>query len=260
MRLLATLLLLLLSTTLYCQIYEPSPCDCCGNKALKNLTKGLKVDELYVHACGIGKAHYLSTSFLKPAGKAPVNPTKDPNYKPANDEDAVGAEENFNINFDKWSCKYAASMLSDGDTKTAWVEGVEGYGAGELVIAPAIDLNSSVEIFAGYGKSEALRLANSRPKNINVHVIRLKTKQGGASQCGTQYENLIKVVSRQVLLQDVGGFQKLIIPPFKREKYKSENQDWDYTYWLMIEIVDVYPGTKYKDTCISEIRNFQQSP
>ena len=251
---------MLLTAESYCQIYEPSPCNCCGNAALKNLLKGLKVDELYVHACGIGKAHYLSTSFLKPGGKAPVNPTKDPGYKPANDEDAAAAEENFNVNFDKWSCMYSASMLSDGDTKTAWVEGVEGYGKGELVIAPAIDLTIPAEIFTGYGKSEALRLANSRPKIVLVHIIRLKPKSGGASQCGMQYENLIKVASKQVLLQDVSGFQKLPVPAFKREKYKAENQDWDYTYWLMIEIVDVYPGTKYKDTCISEIRNFQQSP
>jgi hypothetical protein len=248
------LVCLLVQITVYAtgQAYEKSPCNCCGNVALKNLLKGSAVAEMYVHECGIGSAHSLSSSFLKPGGKAPV---KDPNFKPKDDDEAMGAEENFNIAYDKWSCTYAASMIVDGDTKTAWVEGVEGYGAGEVIIIPKLDLTKPVELYSGYGKSEALRLANSRPKTIQVHVVRAATQYGGAAQCGTTYEKVTKVATQKNILKDVGGFQKLVLPAFKREKYKAENQDWDYNYWLMIEIVDVYPGMKFKDTCISEIRN-----
>lgn len=248
-------LMLTLLSKVCAQAYESAPCMCCGNETLKNLLKKEIVAEIYVHTCGIGCAHLLSSSFLKPSGKAPVNPTKSPDYKPANADDAAGKDEAYSIAFDKWSCSYAASMLSDGDVKTAWVEGVAGYGEGEIVIAPNIDLNASVEIHSGFGKSESLHKANSRPKTIQIHIVRATPKSGGASQCGTSYEKLSIVASKRAVLNDVNQFQPLVIPAFTRETYLMDGQNWDYTYWLMIEIVDVYPGMKYQDTCISEIRN-----
>jgi len=39
----------------------------------------------------------------------------------------------------------------------------------------------------------------------------------------------------------------------KREPY--EKKFWDYAYFLKLKILDIYKGTKYDDTCISEIKN-----
>ncbi len=249
-------LIVLLTTDGFSQIYESMPCGCCVNTELKDLLKGKKLAKIYLHECGVGGAHTLSSSFLKPGGVAPKDPTKDPNYKPAYPDDAIGEAEEFAMNFDKWSCTYAASMLKDGDVKTAWVEGVAGYGIGELVIAPHLNASKKVELFTGFGKSEALFKANSRPKTIKVHVLKIEYN-GNSAQCGTWYENVELLKTQTVALQDVNKFQLISVPAFKRETYMRDSMEYDYVYWVMLEIVDVYQGLKYQDTCISEIRNIE---
>ena len=247
-------LCMLFSAHAFSQAYESTPCECCGNAELKKLLKGNTVTGLYVHECGIGGAGVLSSSFLKPGFAAPKDPTKDPNYKASADPDKdIELREQFASDYDKWSCTYAASMITDGDAKTAWVEGATAEGAGEVVIVTDVDLSKKVEILAGFGKSDALFKANNRPKTIRVHV--LQAKSGDASQCGRTYESVRLLTSKTLTLKDLNGFQSLAVPAFKREKFTRDNTEYDYGYWLMIEIVDVFAGAKYKDTCISEIRN-----
>jgi hypothetical protein len=120
-----------------------------------------------------------------------------------------------------------------------------------------VNASKKVEVYVGFGKSEALFKANSRPKTIKVHVLKVEYKLGGGGQCGTWYENLELLKSQTVVLQDVNKFQPLSIPAFKRETYTRDTMEYDYAYWLMLEIMDVYPGLKYQDTCISEIRNVE---
>jgi hypothetical protein len=245
---------MLLSTHALSQAYESTPCTCCGNTSLKTLLKGSPLSGLYVHECGIGGAGFLASSFLKPGSVAPKDPTKDPSYKPSTDSDKdIELREQFAIDFDLWSCSYAASMLTDGNVKTAWVEGTAGDGAGEVAIAISIDPAKKVEILSGFGKSDALFKANNRPKTIKVHL--LQAKSGDVSQCGRIYESVRLLTSKTVVLKDLNGFQPLAVPAYKAETFTRDNTEYDYAYWLMIEIVDVYPGSKYKDTCISEIRN-----
>jgi hypothetical protein len=238
------------------QSYESAPCACCGDQELKNLLKGQPLAKIYVHECGVGGAHSLSSSFLKPGGVPPKDKTKDPNFKPSGDPDeAMGLAEEFAMARDQYTCTYAASMLKDGDLKTAWVEGANGNGEGELVIVPQINVDKKVEVYGGFGKSESLFSANNRPKTIKVHI--LKAEYNSSGQCGTWYDNVALVKSQMVTLQDVNKFQSVSIPSFTRETYTKDNSNHDYIYWLMIEIVDVYPGLKYQDTCITEIKNVE---
>ena len=180
----------------------------------------------------------------------------------------------------KTTCVYAPKNTVDGDPKTAWVEGVKGIGIGaEIIIPKPFNPNNPVKIWAGYGKSNNLFYANNRPKKIKVSV--LKAREAGdwvdphdATGCSQLSFGGFKTVAFHTIdLQDVNGFQDLSLPSFRQEKYKDfppkyysmdwaerENHQeveilWDYSYFLKLEILEVYKGNKYDDTCISEIAN-----
>lgn len=221
---------------------ESFPCKCC-NSNLKNLFKEKVLKSLYVHECTGAGLHELSSSFLMPEGTPP---------KIIEDSEGGPPDDGAYV---KWNCRYSVGSLTDGDSKTAWVEGVDGPGIGEVLIVPCLDLKRSVKIWAGYGKSEATFMANSRPQKLRLVIVRAEFS--GATQYGYNVENLTVINEKIVSLVDKNGYQKLPVPDFKSETYFSKNfdQNYDYKYFLGVEILSVIPGTKYADTCISEIAN-----
>lgn len=239
MKLLLSLIGLSLIITSYGQ-EEHSGKPCVASAELRSLLKKSLIPELYVFG---GYEDSFSSSLLKPgtANKATLA-----DYKKMDDEEKT--------KYEKWSCQYGARNVSDGNPKTAWVEGVAGPGTGEvLLITEQLNPSKKVEIWNGYGANESLFQVNNRVKTIGVHIV--KAMPDIAGQFGTVYRNLTVVASGTVTLKDVNGFQLLPLPSFKRDTFHRDDNDWDYAYWLLLEIVDVYPGTKYQDTCISEIRN-----
>ncbi|MDI4649136.1 discoidin domain-containing protein [Cohnella hashimotonis] len=118
---------------------------------------------------------------------------------------------------------YGASNLVDKDPATCWCEGVKGLGVGQSVklsFAEKTEL-SGVAIAPGYGKSVASYLDNGSVKKAKL-----------VFSDGT------------VLLLDLT--KKLNI--FFDEKVKASS--------VKFVILDVTPGTKYADTCVSEIQFF----
>ncbi len=197
---------------------------------------------MYIHDCAGEGLHQLATSFLQPAGEAPkilsngIDPPSD------------GAHVD-------WTCQYAPGNLQDGDPSTAWVEGVDGQGVGEVVVVPCLDLKKPVEIWSGYGKSPALFAKNSRPKALNLGIVQAKV--AGATQYGTSYEELHIVANATVTLRDVYGFQPLKLPDYSVSYYLSEHADQKkpYRYFLVLQLISVFEGSRWADTCISEVRN-----
>jgi hypothetical protein len=222
--------------------FESFPCKCC-NSELKHLFKGEVLKNLYVHNCKGAGLHELSSSFLMPSG-TPPKIIGDPNEGPPNDAEYV-----------KWTCRYSVGSLTDNDPKTAWVEGVDGPGIGEVLIVPCLDLKKPVKIWAGYGKSDAIFKANNRPKVLRLVIVR--AEKYGAPQNGYIYEKLKVIAEGKITLEDKNNYQSLQIPAYTPETYYSQrfNEDTEYMYFLGFEIVDVYQGTKFDDTCISEVTN-----
>ncbi|MDO4793352.1 MAG: zinc ribbon domain-containing protein [Filifactor alocis] len=111
----------------------------------------------------------------------------------------------------------------DGDISTAWVEGVEGQGEGEGVklVFDKNYLISGFVIHAGYHKNEKVYEKNSRPSQIEVFF----------SDSSSEIFDL----------KDVREAQRI--------KF-SEPVETDS---VSFAIRAVYPGSKYKDTVISEI-------
>jgi hypothetical protein len=118
---------------------------------------------------------------------------------------------------------YEPSMMFDGNRATAWVEGEDGDGIDETVTLHFGRERSLVgfEIINGYDKDQRIWAANSRARELEAST--------GDGQ--------VQVIT----LKDVRGASRF---------------DFDApvdTSWLQLKIRSVYPGSKYKDTAISEL-------
>ena len=121
---------------------------------------------------------------------------------------------------------FSASNIVDQNNHTCWADGTSGLGIGESI---TINFNqkyniSGFRIFNGYQKSEDLFNKNSRP--ITLRVI------------GSDGSNAVYNIEDSIYEQDI-YFDKMI------------NVD---SIKLVIE--KVQRGTKYEDTCISEVTFF----
>lgn len=118
---------------------------------------------------------------------------------------------------------YGPWNLFDGEANTAWVEGEKDVGVGQIltVTFPSESDVTGLVITNGYNKSERLFERNSRPKALRLHF-------SGGDQ-------------RDVTLADRMGAQSIAIDPP------------GFALLVTVEILSVYPGSKYKDTAISEL-------
>jgi hypothetical protein len=125
--------------------------------------------------------------------------------------------------------EYDGEKAHDLTLRTAWVEGVKGYGAGQYIEyyfrnqAPRI---TDIMIFNGYVKSDKAWAENSRVKKLKLTIN------------GKDYAMLS--------LADARAQQIFKVDPLGRRK---DGQD----LVLRFTIEEVYPGSKYDDTCITEI-------
>jgi hypothetical protein len=140
---------------------------------------------------------------------------------------------------------YQIKNVYDLDLTTAWVEGVEGTGIGESFefkiqyreneqFGSPYHFYGIIEIFNGYCKSEKLWTENSRVKKLKVFL-------------NAQPICLIELI-------DTWQYQSVDIRQFFKEPnwfpnapYEIKNNDV-----LKFEILEIYQGTKYLDTAISE--------
>lgn len=108
-----------------------------------------------------------------------------------------------------------------------WAEGVEGNGVNEwLKFDFVFPVNiTSISIWNGFNKSQALYKANGRVKKVLI------TTSSGEE--------------KTVVLSDIFKEQSMPV---------SFSQSFT---WLKLTILEVYPGLKHKDTCISSV-TFEQ--
>src|SRR5438105_4366365 len=137
------------------------------------------------------------------------------------------AEEN-------WLPPYAA----DDDPKTAWVEGKPDEGKGEALTFKLAGVNAASQvklvIANGFQKGEVLLKQNAAPKSLHVTA-----KAAG------------KVVGEKDLaLEKQMGTQFFVVP-------LAVKADVDE---VSLRIDDVHKGAKYKDTCVSDVQVFVDSP
>ena len=117
---------------------------------------------------------------------------------------------------------YGAAFLNDGDTSTPWEEGVEGNGIGEqITYEPESGTKLQViRIYPGNGRSDKAFQENNRPKTITLEIDGKK---------------------QTLNFDDAGHFYT-----FSSKKPVTAKQ-------VKLIIDSVYPGSKWQDTCISEV-------
>jgi hypothetical protein len=125
---------------------------------------------------------------------------------------------------------YSPDKLGDFQLKTAWVEGSIGYGIGEKIIIKmklSKDFKDvpfrGMQFINGYAKDDRIWNANSRVKTLKLYH-------------NSQPKFLIELMDTKVP-QEV-SFKPIMI---------------NYGDVVSLEILEVYPGKKYKDTALSEI-------
>jgi hypothetical protein len=201
------------------------------NKGLSALRVGSIVPVL--DDSGTGSYNAWCSSYLAPEGSKPKK-TDDMDEELRAYEQAV----------DEWSCMYSPQRAQDGNPATAWCEGAADNGLGETLVA-RVDATRPVRIWAGFGQSADYFQKNARPRKIQVSV--LVAERSAANQRGTTFLNLKVRAQSELELKDLNGWQPLALPPVRLEE-----NDGGLSF-VAIKILSVYPGSKYKDTLISEI-------
>lgn len=129
---------------------------------------------------------------------------------------------------------YSAKNAHDLSYKSAWVEGEEGYGIHEYLLY-TFDAKSprvtKINVVNGYVKSQKLWFANSRVKKMKLYI----NNRGYAI----------------LNLEDLRATQTFEIEPLGC-RYR-DNLKLCFDWSLKFEILEVYKGSKYKDTVITEI-------
>jgi hypothetical protein len=119
---------------------------------------------------------------------------------------------------------YVVGNLFDGNLATAWVKGRPGSGIGEWVVVEFAGSRvvKSVGIANGYQKNPEVFQANSRVRKLRVVSPRGET--------------------HLVLLDDRMGWQQIALnPPLNGS-------------WVQFIVEDVFPGSKYSDLAVSELK------
>jgi hypothetical protein len=170
---------------------------------------------------------------------------------------------------------YTPGNLYDNNPATAWVEGVKGYGSGQYFIADlGYRLPGKIEIRNGYQKSQSLFKKNSRVKNAKISLLAGFHLPGDVTEIAEAYTVNQIGVGKVVTLSDMMGLQEISLPVDKKTAFKERadltkefkidfrerlddlleyDTPMQLHYFLKFEIIDVYPGSAYDDTCISDI-------
>lgn len=162
-----------------------------------------------------------------PATELPSTPEVDEAEWPKADNGRIAAvSATSTLSEPQYQVTHYAERMLDGDLSTAWSEGSDGQGIGESisVLFDGDCMVSGFTIWAGYHKSPQAFSRNSRPARIAVML------SDGSQR---EYE-LADAMEQQVIKFD---------QPVLTDSVK-------------ITIVDVYAGTDFEDTLISELSFF----
>jgi len=151
--------------------------------------------------------------------------------------DKAEASSFLKSNWNKYNENYHPNYVLDGNPRTAWVEGVGGDGIHEWLDLPLSELKSAravkLRIRNGYQKSDTLLTANAAPRQLRLTAL---------------YHHG-EVASQIFELERKMGWQEV-------ELKIPAGSGLDR---LNLGIVTTHPGSKYEDTCVSDIEVFVDS-
>ncbi len=137
--------------------------------------------------------------------------------------------------------RYFPERAFDGDMKTAWAEGKDGDGIGEKLGFCIGTTVKKVRIVPGLAHPAYFK-KNNRVKKARLTFHKIKGQH--AHQCG--------------LLVEFGGAVKTVTLSFRDAMTWQEfdvglREESENGHVGILTILEVYPGEKWRDTCISEV-------
>lgn len=170
--------------------------------------------------------------------------------------------------------RYSPANLFDNNLATAWAVGNGGIGSRLIVNIEAG--SSAVRFVDGYAKSKDLFARNNRLKTAKIRLWVGFSFAHRVSEVGALYNIFPLENERTIDLQDTMNPQDVALP-FDWEKVaktrdtafesmqkqiagmsEREKQEfsrgWLEYYFISLDIAAVYPGSKYNDTCLTEMR------
>ena len=147
---------------------------------------------------------------------------------------------------------HRATMMRDKNLSTAWVEGVAGTGEGETITlyAESPQKVHGIRIAAGFYKDRDLFEKNGRPTRLRF------TFSDGTELEANLTETLYHTNRYQGVVGSYGENGVGVSMDWSNGKdwldFVSFGQEIE-TQWIEITIVSAVAGTKYEDTCISEL-------
>jgi len=162
--------------------------------------------------------------------------------------------------------KYNARKIFDRNFSTCWAEGSKGFGQGEWVIFRSIAV---FWLYNGMWRSKALFYANNRVRKMKISFYRVYARDYSTHNpitmkfdtTRTVFTNVYLISETVVKLPD--GMYPIEIDKVSEPipfEISPDNKNLPFEKWAntsnlfcRLEILDVYRGSKYNDTCISEI-------
>ena len=154
--------------------------------------------------------------------------------------------------------------MTDGEPKTAWA----GKTGDELWVFVNYG-TSSMTVTNGYNKTPKLFKANNRVKRMAVSIWAAAHFGGDVTEIAKGFRVTRLTPDHVITLKDSGAGQSFALPfdweeidksyvkapaaLFKRGNF-GDNELYDLYFTLRAEPLEAYPGSKYDDTCISELR------
>lgn len=162
---------------------------------------------------------------------------------------------------------YERDKAFDGNIETAWVEGVDGNGNNEYIMTTVFKrykkwyvnfdyqeviekkgINIFLSVNNGYCKNENLFLKNNRVKRAKIVFYDTPIAVG---QDSTNIDdNPMIIYEKEIELRDIMDEQKFSFIINTRD----DNLFSSPFIMIQLIILDVYPGTQYDNTAISEIK------
>ncbi|MCA1754491.1 MAG: hypothetical protein LC641_07335 [Spirochaeta sp.] len=175
--------------------------------------------------------------------------------------------------------RYGAEKALDRDPATAWVEGARGAGIGESYYLGVEDFPEALGFINGYARNNNLFHRNHRVKELRVHIYAGLMVDGYATEIADFFDSRPLIEPVTIRLEDTREAQRVELPvslslvQSRMEVFRSsldvrrwrfpqakemgldgsENLPLHFRYILKLEIVDIYPGSTWEDTCIAEI-------
>jgi hypothetical protein len=146
---------------------------------------------------------------------------------------------------------YRAGNTIDNDPETAWVEGADGSGISEKILFTVVPvygkeagsyLVEKIGIINGFCKNRSLFFKNNRVKKIRLVWY-------------AYYWEVLEETEDNVI-----AHEKIIELKDTMQMQYIEFDKPVRMYQFLLEILEVYKGSVYDDTCLSEVKVFYHIP